>query len=235
MQCGLVVSELPAQHGGRRLRTLSTRFLWRRAARHTQRLSALSLPAHQPWQPVSTAPVATSALLKCLQFLPVLTTHYNVGNEEVLSKATLLLRLRSHRTRRCWQMLHTKNGTHCCHLECSHSIANNCKQHQRICKQICMEICLHVLCELGLTVAAWSKNRLQQNNRHSERATWVSQPTLHPLKSGGHEASSTLDAHAQRKQMEPVDVNGSIHTARKQHQRICVEFARVRPVWSGPE
>ena len=28
--------------------------------------------------------------------------------------------------------------------------------------------------------------------------------------------------HAQRKQMEPIDVNGSVHTARKQHQRICV-------------
>ncbi len=28
--------------------------------------------------------------------------------------------------------------------------ANNCKQHQRICKQICVQICLRVLCELGL-------------------------------------------------------------------------------------
>ena len=43
-----------------------------------------------------------------------------------------------------------KNGTHCCQLECSHSIANNCKQHQRICKQIYMQICLLVLCERGL-------------------------------------------------------------------------------------
>ncbi len=57
------------------------------------------------------------------------------------------LRPHSHRTRRCSQMLHAKNGTHSCQLECSHSIANNCKQHQRICKQICVQIC--VLCELG--------------------------------------------------------------------------------------
>ncbi len=28
----------------------------------------------------------------------------------------------------------------------------------------------------------------------------------------------------QRKQMEPVDVNGGVHTARKQHQRICVRI-----------
>ncbi len=57
---------------------------------------------------------------------------------------------RSHRMRRCSQMLHAKNGTHCYQLECSHSIANNCKQHQTICKQICVQICLRVLCELGL-------------------------------------------------------------------------------------
>ncbi len=60
------------------------------------------------------------------------------------------LRPRSHRTRRCSQMLHAKNGTHCCQWECSHRIANNCNQHQRICKQICVQICLFVLCELGL-------------------------------------------------------------------------------------
>ena len=64
---------------------------------------------------------------------------------------TLGLRPRSHRTRRCSQMLHAKNGTHCCLLECSHSIANNCKQHQKICAQIC----LGVLCELGLTRAPY--------------------------------------------------------------------------------
>ncbi len=38
------------------------------------------------------------------------------------------------------------------------------------------------------------------------------------------EASSTQDAHAQRKQMGHVDVNESIHTACKQHQRICVRI-----------
>ena len=42
-------------------------------------------------------------------------------------------------------------------------------------------------------------------------------------------AQSTQDTHAQRKQMAPVDVNGSVHTARKQHQRknvpICVRVA----------
>ncbi len=32
-------------------------------------------------------------------------------------------------------------------------------------------------------------------------------------------ASSTQDSHAQRKQMRPVDVNGSVHTGHKQHQR----------------
>ncbi len=43
------------------------------------------------------------------------------------------LRPRSHRTRRCLT-LHAKNGAHYCQLECLHSIANNFKQHQRICK-----------------------------------------------------------------------------------------------------
>ena len=37
------------------------------------------------------------------------------------------LRPRSHRTRRCSQMLLAKNGTCCCQLECSHSIASNIK------------------------------------------------------------------------------------------------------------
>ncbi len=38
-------------------------------------------------------------------------------------------------------------------------------------------------------------------------------------------------------QMGPVDVNGGVHTARKQHQRKNVPIcARVlRPVWIGPE
>ncbi len=49
-------------------------------------------------------------------------------------------------------MLHAKNGTHCCQLECSHSIANNCKRHQRI----CMQICLRVLCELDPTQPVWA-------------------------------------------------------------------------------
>ncbi len=38
------------------------------------------------------------------------------------------------------------------------------------------------------------------------------------------QASSTQHAHAQRKQMGPVDVNGNVHTARKQHQRICIRI-----------
>ncbi len=43
------------------------------------------------------------------------------------------------------------------------------------------------------------------------------------------------------KQMGPIDVNGGVHTARKQHQRknvpICARVAsRVpRPVWIGPK
>ncbi len=36
--------------------------------------------------------------------------------------------------------------------------------------------------------------------------------------------SSTQDAQRNAKQMGPVDVNGSIHTARKQHQRVCVRI-----------
>ncbi len=47
----------------------------------------------------------------------------------------------------------------------------------------------------------------------------------------------TLDAQSQRKKMEPIDVNGSVHTASKQHQRICIricEFVCSRPVWIGP-
>ncbi len=40
------------------------------------------------------------------------------------------------------------------------------------------------------------------------------------------EAQSTQDARRNAKEMEPVDVNGSVHTARKQHQRknvpICM-------------
>ena len=63
------------------------------------------------------------------------------------------LRPRSHRTRRCSQMWHAKNATHYCQLECSHSIANSCKQHQRICKQMCVQICLRVLCERGLRLS----------------------------------------------------------------------------------
>ncbi len=33
-----------------------------------------------------------------------------------------------------------------------------------------------------------------------------------------------LASYTQRKQMGPVDVNGGVHTARKQHQRICVRI-----------
>ncbi len=39
---------------------------------------------------------------------------------------------------------------------------------------------------------------------------------------------------ATQSKWEPVDVNGSVHTARNQHQRICIRFfRRVRPVWIG--
>ncbi len=48
-------------------------------------------------------------------------------------------------------MLHAKNGTNCCWLECSHS----CRQDQRICMQICPQMCFCVLCELGLSVQAF--------------------------------------------------------------------------------
>ncbi len=54
------------------------------------------------------------------------------------------LRPRSHRTRRCSQMFHAKNGTYCCLLECSHSIAGKIKGFA-----LCMPTCLRVLCELG--------------------------------------------------------------------------------------
>ncbi len=36
------------------------------------------------------------------------------------------------------------------------------------------------------------------------------------------QASSRQDPCAQHKQIGPVDVNRSVHTARKQHQRICI-------------
>ncbi len=41
------------------------------------------------------------------------------------------------------------------------------------------------------------------------------------------QAQSTLDAHALRKQMEPAVMNGSIHTARKQHKRICAQISML--------
>ncbi len=48
-------------------------------------------------------------------------------------------------------------------------------------------------------------------------------------------AESTQDAQFDAKEMEPIGVNGSVHTARKQHQRknvpLCVRV--VRPVWIG--
>ena len=62
----------------------------------------------------------------------------------------------------------------------------------------------------------------------------LSENTFRGLKHQCLQASSTQDAHAQRKQMGPVDVNGSIHTAHKQHQRkngpicacaSCVDWA----------
>ncbi len=40
--------------------------------------------------------------------------------------------------------------------------------------------------------------------------------------------------HRGAKQMEPVDVNRSVHTARKQHQRICIGICGARPVWIAP-
>ena len=37
-------------------------------------------------------------------------------------------------------------------------------------------------------------------------------------------ASSAQDAQRNAKQMEPMFVNGSVHTAHKQHQRVCVRI-----------
>ncbi len=36
--------------------------------------------------------------------------------------------------------------------------------------------------------------------------------------------SSTQDGQCDAKKMGPVDVNGGVHTARKQHQRICFQI-----------
>ena len=47
---------------------------------------------------------------------------------------------------------------------------------------------------------------------------------------------TTLDVHAQRKQMEPLDVNRSVHMhIYKQHQSFIFEFVCSRPVWIGPK
>ena len=42
------------------------------------------------------------------------------------------------------------------------------------------------------------------------------------------EAPSTQDAQRDTKQMEPVCVNRSVHTARKQHQSVCVRVCTLR-------
>ena len=55
---------------------------------------------------------------------------------------------------------------------------------------------------------------------------------------GTTRSSSTQDAHAQHKQMGPVDVNRSVHTAHKQHQRKNIRICTRRvppPVWIGPK
>ncbi len=48
-------------------------------------------------------------------------------------------------------------------------------------------------------------------------------------------ASPTQDAQRDPKQMESVYVNGGVHTACKQHQRVYFEFVRAHPVWIGPQ
>ncbi len=50
-----------------------------------------------------------------------------------------------------------------------------------------------------------------------------------PRNSVRNKAQSTQDAQRDAKQMEPIDVNVSVHTARKQHQsvRICARVSCV--------
>ncbi len=49
------------------------------------------------------------------------------------------------------------------------------------------------------------------------------------------QASSTLDAHAQRKQMGPVDVNGGVYTAPSKIKVFEFEFARTSCVDGASE
>ena len=57
---------------------------------------------------------------------------------------------------------------------------------------------------------------------------------IHLSTGGTAEASSTQDAQRDAKQMEPVCVNGGVHTARN-IKGFSFEFGRARPVWIGPE
>ncbi len=64
----------------------------------------------------------------------------------------------------------------------------------------------------------------QRSLQFSETQTCTCRKQCNLVTSKKTWALSTQDAHAQRKQMEPVDLNESVHTARKQHQRICVRI-----------
>ena len=60
----------------------------------------------------------------CTQNFPLM---HQYGTSKHNEDARIWLRPRSHRRRRCSQMLHAKNGTHCSQWECSHNIAGNIK------------------------------------------------------------------------------------------------------------
>ncbi len=60
--------------------------------------------------------------------------------------------------------------------------------------------------------------------RHSVVARMAARPGFaHRLKQES-KALSTQDAQSNSKQMEPGRVNGSVYTARKQHQRVCIRI-----------
>ena len=86
----------------------------------------------------------------CMKNIPICIFRSASSVNQHEHPSLLHLRPCSHRTQRCSQMLHAKNETHYCPLECSHSIANNCKQHQMICKQICVQIYLCYTCPVWM-------------------------------------------------------------------------------------
>ncbi len=60
---------------------------------------------------------------------------------------------------------------------------------------------------------------MEISNIKSLSAAWFQKSTIRPHSQGTRNA---MRRTMQRKQMGPVVVNGSVHTAGKQHQRICV-------------